>query len=180
MIALKVILPRQPDIILSGINLGPNLGADVTYSGTVAAALEGTLLGIKSVAVSLDTRVKTDFSSAAKISEKIVYHVLKHGLPPETLLNVNIPLLPYAEIKGMRITQLGRRIYNEGVIAKQDPRGREYYWIGGEEPGFHLEAGTDFEAMEHGEVSITPLHFDSTNHSVLGELETWLANDLTL
>ncbi len=174
LIALKNILPWKPDMIISGINKGPNLGADVTYSGTVAAALEGALLGINSVAVSLNDRETDNFQAAAQITEKIVNLVLENGLPANTLLNINIPFLPLEKIRNHRITHLGKRIYNEEVIRKVDPRGREYFWIGGGDPGFIIEPGTDFEALENNEVSITPLHFDSTNYSVFDELGKWL------
>ena len=179
LIGLQVVLPKTPDIIVAGINRGPNLGADVTYSGTVAAALEGALAGINSIAVSLSDRVTDDFEAAAKITDDIVSLVLKNGLPSDTLLNVNIPYNTNGEVNGYRVTRLGKRVYKEEMVAKTDPRGRKYYWIGGEEPGCIIEAGTDFEAMENGKVSITPLHFDSTNHDVIKELGKWLKKDTT-
>lgn len=178
LVALKIILPRPPDIIISGINRGPNMGADVTYSGTVAAALEGALAGINSIAVSISDRDTEDFAVAAEITENIASLVLVNGLPSDTLLNVNIPFLPSDQIKGILVTRLGRRVYNEEMVAKTDPRGRKYYWIGGEEPGYVAEAGTDFDALEKDCVSITPLHFDMTNHDVKEELGKWLKKDM--
>jgi len=158
------LLKIRPDIVISGINIGPNLGDDITFSGTVAAAMEGTLLGIPSCAISLNTRTASvDFKPASIFSERITLSVLKQGLPKDTLLNVNIPLLPEKNIQGIRFVRQGRRIYRDSIIKKTDPRGRFYYWIGGEEPSHEREENTDFHAIEEGYIAITPLHLNLTN-----------------
>lgn len=167
------ILSKKPDLVVSGINRGANLGDDVTYSGTVSAAMEGTLLGIFSIAISL---VKEDFSNfkfAAKFGAKIAKIVLNKGLPRDTLLNINIPAKKGKEIKGVKITKLGRRIYSEKIVEKIDPRGKKYYWIGPESPQWHQDENTDFEAIAKDMISITPLHLDLTNYKALPKLCEW-------
>jgi len=167
---------RKPDILVSGMNHGPNLGDDVTYSGTVAAAFEGTLLGLPSIAISVASWDKCSFDSAERFAEVITRKVLKHGLPEGTLLNVNVPSLPPDEIKGVRVTKLGKRVYRDAVVKKQDPRGRDYYWIGGQPPIWCEGEGTDFEAVEAGMISVTPLQLDLTDYKSLHMVRVW---DLT-
>ncbi|MBE9504861.1 MAG: 5'/3'-nucleotidase SurE [Proteobacteria bacterium] len=172
-LAMNGILPFRPDIIVSGINKGANMGDDITYSGTVSAAMEGTLLGIPSVAFSLDTRKDFDFSVASNFSLKVVKKVLEIGMPKDTLLNVNVPHLSENEIKGCKITRQGKRVYGDAIVEKVDPRGRKYFWIGGDDLGFEHVEDSDFQALAEGYISITPLHLDLTNYSSMDELGTW-------
>jgi 5'-nucleotidase len=176
-LAINGILGRRPALVVSGINLGANLGDDVTYSGTVSAAMEGTLLGVPSIAVSLVGREHFDFGAAAAVTARLVARVLERGLPADTLLNVNVP--PAGDgipPKGMAITRMGRRRYGDAIVEKLDPRGRKYYWIGGEELQFIEEEGTDFHAIRRGLVSVTPIHLDLTNYR---SFEALRALDLT-
>ena len=151
---------RPPDLVVSGINFGLNLGDDVTYSGTVSATFEGTLLGIPSVAFSQEVGENFSFELAARFARRFVEILLSEDLPPELLLNVN---LPAAEIRGVRFTKLGKRVYQQVVVEKEDPRGRRYFWIAGT-PKWQNEKGTDHEAVSSGLVSITPLHLDLTDY----------------
>jgi len=177
LVVLGVLGPRLPDLVVSGINQGANVGQDITYSGTVAAAMEGVISGIPSIAVSLDSYEAGDFSYAAQVGASVARLVLKHGLPPHTLLNVNVPARPAEEIAGVRVTRLGRRVYRDVLIERQDPRGRPYYWIGGEPPGGAAdEEGTDIWALAQGYVSITPLRMDMTEYQLLQEIENWLTD----
>ena len=177
-LAVNAILPERPVLLMSGINRGANLGDDVTYSGTVSAAMEGTLLGIPSVAVSLIGRGPYDFGAAAAFAGRLAAWVLERGLPPDTLLNVNVP----ADADGVApqavaLTRMGRRRYGDAIVEKVDPRGRKYYWIAGDEVPFVAEEGTDFHAVQHGLISVTPIHLDLTNYRTLQSLEplrdTW-------
>jgi 5'-nucleotidase len=163
----------RPDLLISGMNHGPNLGDDVTYSGTVAAAFEGTLLGLPSVAISVSSWEKCVFDAAAKFAGKIAEKVLEHGLPEGTLLNVNVPSLAPEEIKGVKITKLGKRIYRDDVVKKKDPRGKDYYWIGGQPPIWCHGEETDFEAVDEGMISVTPLHLDLTDYKSLDDIKSW-------
>ena len=170
-LALGGVLPRKPDLVVSGINKGANLGEDTIYSGTVSAAMEATLLNIPSIAVSLDARENFDFSTAAAFSAKLAEKVLAKGLPPDTLLNVNVPNA--VETKGHKITHLGKRVYGDVVIKKLDPRGKNYYWIGGDLEKWEGGSDSDFQTIEDGLISITPLHLDMTNHSSIDKLKDW-------
>jgi 5'-nucleotidase len=173
-LALLGIVPQEPDLVVSGINMGENLGADVTYSGTVAGAMEGVVNGIQSISVSVETiDPDADFTVAARIAAGIAGYVIRYGLPPGTFLNVNIPYLPLEEIKGIQVTRLGRRIYRDLLVKRIDPRGRPYYWIGGDRPSGVPEDGTDIGALENGYVSITPLQMDMTNYRFMEELRSW-------
>jgi 5'-nucleotidase len=172
------LVSRRPDLLVSGINKGANLGDDVTYSGTVSAAMEGTLLGIPSIAVSLIGRGTFDFAVAAAFARRLAERVLAKGLPSDTLLNVNVPQPDGgAPLRGVRLTRMGRRRYGDAVVEKTDPRGRKYYWIGGEELDFVKEEGTDFHAVDEGFISVTPIHLDLTNYASLEALgdvgESW-------
>lgn len=168
-LAVNGILPKRPDLVVSGINKGANLGDDVTYSGTVSAAMEGTLLDIPSFAVSLATKRKLPFEAAAAFAVKLARYILKHGLPRDTLLNVNVP--PTKTIKGYRITRQGKRIYDNAIIEKVDPRGKKYYWIGGNELKWEGDHETDFYAVSKKYISITPVHLDLTNYDAIEELQ---------
>ncbi len=158
---------KKPDLVCSGINEGPNLGEDITYSGTVSGAMEGRILGIPSIAFSAFGREDVDFSQMAEVAKKVVLKVLERGMPEDTYLNVNIPNLPEEEIKGFMLTRQGRRAYKEKVLKLSDPSGRPLYWITAEEFGWHLEEGTDYWAVYHGYVSITPLQLDLTNYRAM-------------
>jgi 5'-nucleotidase len=151
--------------VVSGINKGPNLGDDVTYSGTVAGAIEATILGIRSIAVSLAAREDFRFAEAAEVAFRTVKRILEQGLSEGTLLNINVPNLLLADMQGTRITRLGKRIYHQLTVERVDPRGKKYYWIGGGEPDWEREEGTDFDAIDRKMVSITPLHLDLTDYS---------------
>ncbi|MBK7707158.1 MAG: 5'/3'-nucleotidase SurE [Acidobacteria bacterium] len=171
-LAVNMILtPRQlPDICASGINHGPNLGDDATYSGTVAGALESTILGVPGLAFSLVASRDCDFSESARIARTITERALAEGLPPNTLLNVNIPKgIP----KGVRITKQGFKNARPIITEHIDPRGKPYYWIGELREGFHAEGGTDFEAIDEGYVSVTPMRSDLTNHQAIERLQNW-------
>jgi len=164
-------LKERPALVVSGINHGPNMGNDVLYSGTVAAASEGTFLGIPSVAISLATWGPADFGPPARVAKALVAQLLRRGLPAKTCLNVNIPSIPFEEMKGVRVTRLGKRVYRDVIVEKTDPRGKLYYWIGGEEPTWENDDSSDFTAVERGYVSVTPLTFELTDYKELVDLE---------
>lgn len=167
---------QRPDIICSGINFGPNLGDDVTYSGTISAAFEGSLLRIPSIAFSAVVGEHFSFDRCADFAAALVEQALERPEDPSIVLNVNFPVKDFA---GVRITRLGKRTYSEGIIERLDPRGKKYFWIGGDPPVWTRDQGTDFEAVEDGYVSITPLHLDLTHHESivrLKDLERTLAD----
>lgn len=172
-IALETLLEEKPDIVVSGINHGPNLGTDVLYSGTVSAAIEGALHGIPAIAVSLDTWKAADFSIAARFIHRLVPKVAQRALPPNTLLNVNVPALSTTELKGTRITKLGSREYENTFEQRTDPRGRLYYWMGGTVVDSDSDPDTDIAAVKEGYISITPIHFDLTNYAIMEMLRDW-------
>lgn len=173
-LALLGLLPKWPDLVVSGINQGPNLGHDVTYSGTVAGAMEAAIFGVPAVAVSLDSYESHDFGPAARAAARIAEEALRRGLPAGGFLNVNVPCLPGGvEPKGTAITRMGRRVYRDVLIEREDPRGRPYYWIGGDVPGGHPDEGTDIWAVASGYVSVTPMGLDLTAHEVMAELQKW-------
>ena len=168
------LLPDKPDLVVSGINHGPNLGDDITYSGTVAAAMEANLMGIPAIAVSLGTFERHGhFDAAARVAVRVARQVLANGLPADTFLNVNIPDCPAEEMGEPLITRQGTRSFIGTIIDKTDPRGRKYYWIGSDEPAFNDEPGTDFHALNRRHVSITPLHLDLTNYESMKILKGW-------
>ena len=165
--ALQKFLPRLPDLIVSGMNPGPNLGQqDINYSGTVAGAIQGTFHGVPSMAVSLlpDAEGRFDLKGAAEIVRIVAADILANGLPPDTALNVNIPPAP---IKGVKITRLGWKFYDPEIIEKEDPRGASYFWIGTGTPKRVGDSGTDVIAAHEGYISLTPLHTDMTAHHAL-------------
>jgi 5'-nucleotidase len=174
-LALLGIVSEPPDLVISGINNGSNLGQDVTYSGTVAAAMEGAVSGLPAIAASQDFTADRsgDLDFAADVLAVLAEQVLIHGLPPSCLLNVNFPACAAAEVRGIRLTRLGRRIYRDVLIARIDPRGRPYYWIGGEAPAGEADPGTDIAALREGYVSITPLNLDMTDERELLDMSTW-------
>src|SRR5262249_39540354 len=167
-LAVLGFLPEAPVLIVSGINHGANLGDDVTYSGTVSAAMEGTILGVPSIAVSLADG--GDFDIAGRVARLGGMAGLVGGLPDNTLLNVNVPALPP---RGIRMTRLGHRVYKEKVVEQADPRGRTHYWLGGGEARWDDLEGTDMGAVHDGFVALTPLHLDLTNHRAMVQLGDW-------
>jgi 5'-nucleotidase len=161
-------LPERPVLVVSGVNHGSNLGDDVTYSGTVSAAMEGTLLGVPSLAVSLVEG--DDFQQAARVARQVAMRVLVGGLPPMTLLNLNVPAgVP----KGVRLTRLGHRVYSGKIVEQADPRGRAHYWIGAGPPAWEALDGTDMGAVHEGYAAVTPLHLDLTHHRALAQMAEW-------
>jgi len=172
-LALLGILPKAPDMVVSGINQGANVGHDLTYSGTVAAAMEAVIFGLPAVAISLNDYQSHEFGFAAEVGARVVRQVLARGLPPGAFLNVNVPCRPVEEIRGLELTRLGRRVYRDILIEREDPRGQPYYWIGGEPPTGHEDEGTDIGALARGYVSISPVHLDMTAHDLLPTLSAW-------
>lgn len=173
-IAVEALLDTAPDIIVSGINHGPNLGTDVLYSGTVSAAIEGSMYGLPAVAISLNSWKSHDFAPAAAFARRIVASVLENGtLPPQTLLNVNVPAIPAEEIRGVRITQLGVVQYANIFERRFDPRGRTYYWMGGKTVDSENSPDSDVTAVKEGYISVTPIHFDLTNYGLINTLKDW-------
>ncbi|MBI5378881.1 MAG: 5'/3'-nucleotidase SurE [Nitrospirae bacterium] len=181
-LAINGLLPERPSLVVSGINRGGNMGEDVTYSGTVSAAMEGVLLRVPSFAVSVAGEGDFQFATAAHVALRLAGRILEprsergrgeQGLPPGTLLNVNVPNLPLKDLKGIRVTHQGKRHFSKGEVQELvDPRGRRLYWIGGNGLVWEQREGSDFEAVEGGCVSVTPLHLDLTHYAVLGEVET--------
>ena len=173
LLAVNGLLPERPDYVFSGINHGPNMGDDVSYSGTVAAAIEGTICGIPSVAVSRAEWGPGDFSVAAEFAAVLARMVMEKGIPNSSLLNVNVPPVRREEIAGVRITKLGTRLYRDAVVKNLDPRGKTYYWIGGERPTWTEEEGSDFNAVEERMISITPIHLDLTDYRAIVDMKNW-------
>lgn len=178
MLAVEALMDERPDFVLSGINHGQNMGEDVLYSGTVAAAMEGISIGIPSIAISFaGGDLRADVSMLDEQIEPIrslVAHLTSlPAFPPFTLLNVNLPPLRGSEIKGVRLTRLGRRVYSDSIKRMQDPWGRPIYWIGGGSIEWSGPEDSDFRAIEEGYISVTPLHLDVTNHAMLQSPESW-------
>lgn len=176
-LAVLGFLPDKIDVVLSGINPDANVGHDVTYSGTVMAAMEAAIWGLPGIAVSLDLpenhQGAVDFAPPARIACQITRAVMERGIQKSVLLNVNVPYLPEGQMHGVLITRLGLRVYRDALDRRQDPRGRPYYWIGGEAPTGVPEEGTDFGALAQGAVSITPLHTDLTSFPAIQDLRHW-------
>jgi len=173
-LALSGYLSDDPDIVVSGVNHGANLGDDVIYSGTVAAAMEGRFLGLPAIAVSLVGRHGKHFNTAARVACDLVKRLQNNPLAGDVILNVNVPDLPFDELAGVEVTRLGFRHRSEPLVEEQDPRGRTIYWIGPAGPGQDAGPGTDFEAVERGAVAVTPLKVDLTRHEALPRLKDWL------
>lgn len=177
-LAVNELLGERPDVCVSGVNHGPNMGEDVLYSGTVAAAMEATVVGIRAVALSY----AGDFPEESEGREELITAVLRTILsrdtfPEDTLFNVNFPAVQPSEVKGIRVTSLGRRRYLDSITRAKDPSGKEYFWIGGGIVQWRGDADSDFQAVADGYVSVTPLHLDLTNHELLEDIRGW---DLTL
>ena len=166
LLASQKLLPRMPDMVFSGINHGPNLGDDVTYSGTVAGAFEGVLLGAPAVAISSCDAARIEDKNAQEILGRLIGSLLNGPWPRDVLLNINLPPST-VPLRGIRITKLGRRHYAESVIEKKDPRGRVYYWIGGINPHWVGDEDSDFHVVAEGYISVTPLHLDLTHYPSL-------------
>jgi len=178
-VGVQKILPEKPAFVVSGINKGANLGDDITYSGTVSAAIESTIMGIPAFAVSLAVSNKPalplHFETAADIAGKIGQYILTHSLPYDTLLNVNIPDTAKEKIKGIKFTRQGKRIYDGSIHETFDPHGEKHYWIGGGKPYWEHAEDTDIQAVYDGYISVTPLHLDMTNYDALKSLQERLA-----
>jgi 5'-nucleotidase len=171
------LIQEQIDLVVSGINPNANLGYDVTYSGTVTAAMEAVIAGVKGIAVSLDSpegfKDILDYSCSASVARRVAEKVIADGLPEGVVMNVNVPYLKETELKGFMITRQGLRVYRDALDERIDPRGKPYYWIGGETPTGVDEPGTDFGALRAGYVSITPLQLDLTHYKAMDVLKKW-------
>ena len=192
-LALLGLVPERPDLVVSGINEGSNVGSDITYSGTVAAAMEAVIFGVPAIAVSWETvhmrqaieltgegwevlpegKGQEVLDFAARFVADLARAVLKNGLPDNTLLNVNFPAVRPAQIQGVKVTRLGRRVYRDILVEREDPRGRPYYWIGGQPPTGVIEEGTDIGALARRCISVTPLNLDMTDEELLEALVQW-------
>ncbi len=172
-LAILKIMPKPPALVVSGINKGVNLGDDVTYSGTVSAAVEGTILGIPSMAVSQEGQERFRFQVGAHYAVRVARLVLQRGLPEETLVNLNVPDRALSSIHGVRVTCLSRRRFDNPIIEKLDPHGRSYYWIAGTRVSWSRSKDADHEAIEEGLVSLTPIHLDTTHYGALDQLRSW-------
>ncbi len=173
-VAITGLFEQEPDMVVSGINAGANLGDDVIYSGTVAAAMEGRFLGLPAIAISQASFHPEHFDTAARVAVWLVRRLRERPLPPDTILNVNVPDLPWDRLAGFRATRLGHRHKAEPVIKSIDPRGRPIYWVGPAGPEQDAGPGTDFHAVRADHVSITPLQVDLTRHGALDSLTEWL------
>jgi 5'-nucleotidase len=171
------LIEEQIDIVVSGINPNANVGHDVTYSGTVTAAMEAVIAGVKGIAVSLDSpegfKDKLDYSTAASVARRVVKRIIQDGMPEGVVVNLNVPYLKEDELKGYMVTRQGLRVYRDALDERIDPRGKPYFWIGGEAPTGVDEPGTDFGALRAGCVSITPLHLDLTHYKAMDVLKKW-------
>jgi len=173
-LAVLGFLKRRPDLIVSGINRGANLGDDITYSGTVAAAMEGVLSSIPSVAISVGSiGGDIDYGPAAAFAALLARNVFERGFMADALLNVNVPALPRHRIEGVEVTRLGKRNYHDQLVERLDPYGNPYYWVGGPAVSDEAEPGTDVAAVRAGRISVTPIRLDLTGHALLDELSSW-------
>lgn len=172
-LAVRSILKKQPDLMISGINHGSNTAVNILYSGTVSAATEGTILGIPSIAISLTTYDEPDFRFAAKFAVRLGRMVARHGMPRGTLLNVNVPAIPEREIKGVVVTRQGKSFWDDTFVARRDPINREYYWLTGKMEITDTAPDADQIAIINNYISITPIHYDLTDYAMLKELSRW-------
>jgi 5'-nucleotidase len=173
-LAITGLLDHEPDMVIAGINHGANLGDDVLYSGTVAAAVEGRFLGLPAIAVSLVGQSPRHFDTAGQAVRVLFERLQADPLAPDTILNVNVPDVPFAEIAGFEATRLGYRHRSEPIVESRDPKGRPVFWVGNAGAGQDAGPGTDFHAIEHRRVSVTPLHIDLTRHGAIPALAAWL------
>ncbi len=172
-LAMLGVAGDRPQMVVSGINKGANLGGDITYSGTVAAAMESVVNNVPAIAISVASYVEWEFEPAAEFAAKLAARIVEHGMLPNVLLNVNVPSTVRDQIKGVAVTRLGKRIYQDKLIERQDPFGRNYYWIGGAEPSGNADEGTDIWALANGYISVTPIHMDLTNYAIMDKLKSW-------
>jgi 5'-nucleotidase len=180
-IGINKLLPKRPGLVVSGINRGANLGDDITYSGTVSAAVEGTIFGIPSLAFSLIADRHYHFETAAFFAVKMASYALEHSLPYDTLLNVNIPNVPKEEIRGVKFTRQGKRVYEGSIQETFDPWGQKHYWIGGGQPFWERGEDMDIEAVQANYISVTPIHLDLTNYDALAYFKSkWAMPDIRL
>jgi 5'-nucleotidase len=174
-LAITGLLDREPDMVFAGINHGANLGDDVIYSGTVAAATEGRFLGLPAIAISLGSSNPVHFATAAEVAVQLLKRLQDNPLPPDTILNVNVPDVPFEHVRGFQSTRLGQRHKAEPVVRSFDPRGREIYWVGSAGPEQDAGPGTDFFAVRNHYVSVTPLQIDLTRYERVALIGEWLA-----
>ena len=173
-LAVLGFLKQKPDLIVSGINRGANMGDDITYSGTVAAAMEGLLSDIPSIAISIGAfGADIDFSTAASFAALLARNILDRGFASDALLNVNVPNLPRDQIAGVEVTKLGKRVYKDQLTERLDPYGNPYYWVGGPAGSDDADPGTDIAAMRAGKISVTPIYLELTSHALINELRQW-------
>ncbi len=172
-LAIDGLFRREIDLIVSGINRGANLGTDVLYSGTVSAALEGVMLGLPAIALSLAEFINPDFELVAKLSRHLIQALRERSWPADTLLNVNFPPLKLTEVRGIKVTTLGRLHYDNPILERKDPWGGTYYWLAGQIPEDNNGEHTDVWAVKNGYVSVTPIHFDLTNYRLLDTIKAW-------
>jgi 5'-nucleotidase len=198
-LALLGVAERRPDLVVSGINQGANVGYDLFYSGTVAAAVEATIEGLPAIAISRefaekdmnlavasspglhdkpDVLAELDYRPMSAFCARLTHKVMEHSLPANTFLNINFPCIPWSEIKGVALTRLGRRVYRDELVVREDPRGRPYYWIGGLPPRGIADHGTDIWALENCLISITPVNLDMTAHHLLEDFKRWQLEEL--
>lgn len=178
MLAIEALMPERPDFVFSGINHGPNLGEDVLYSGTVSAAMEAVVLGIPGIAFSFASRRDDLMEGYRDLVAALVKRITAHGdIPPNTLLNINLPGIPVDRVKGVRVAKLGSRVFTDSVTKQQDPWGRDVFWIGGGKMTWTDDADTDHAAVSAGYVSITPLQLDLTSHTLLDSVRGWRLED---
>lgn len=173
-LAVTGLLEHEPDLVISGINAGANMGDDVLYSGTVAAAMEGRFLGLPAIAVSLTGQEPQHYATAAEVAKRLVIRLQHQPLPADTILSVNVPDAPWEAITGYEATRLGHRHKSEPVVKSEDPRGRVIYWVGAAGPEEDAGPGTDFHAVRYGRVSITPLQVDLTRYAALDKVACWV------
>jgi 5'-nucleotidase len=173
-LAVLGFLPHKPDLVVSGINRGSNMGDDITYSGTVAAAMEGLLSGVPSIAISIAAfGANIDFGPAASFATLLAGNVFAKGFAADALLNVNVPAVPKDAITGVEVTRLGKRNYRDQLIERLDPYGEPYYWVGGPAVAGESEPGTDVAALRANRISVTPIYLDLTNHELIEDLAAW-------
>jgi 5'-nucleotidase len=178
-VGINKILPERPALVVSGINRGANLGDDITYSGTVSAAVEGTIFGVPSLAFSLVGDRHFHYETAASVAAYVARHVLEHSLPYDTLLNINVPNIPRNDIRGIKFTRQGKRVYDGSIQETFDPWGEKHYWIGGGKPYWERGEDMDMDAIQAGYNSVTPVHLDLTNYDALALFrKTWPTGQL--
>lgn len=178
-LAVCEIMQKKPDVVVSGLNMGANVGIHILYSGTVAAAVEAAIMGFPSIAVSFEYSLHySDITGAAKVARTVIERIIQHKLPDGALLNVNIPSLPPEQIKGIKITRQFAHDFKEGFEKRKDPGGKAYYWLIGTDKSIHREEGTDLTAVNEGYISITPLRYDLTDYDMQKKIEEWDWSDL--